>query len=550
VYTPPVLARWVAGLLAPSLQKKPGTIWDIACGDGALLAAVDRATGGGQDLIGVDVDPNAIQRAASAVPNARLICADSLNPIDLSDPADGLRALAEGAPADAVILNPPWGARLPAPANHFRARGYRLATGQFDSYDLFIELSLNLLTPDGIAAFIIPDSLFQPEHGPLRRLLLEKCALQLIARIGEGMFPGVYRGAAILVARNRPPGRSHRVACFRLGPQERRAILEGRETFEEAQRRGVHHVRQASFLERPGTPFRIDVREGDGHTLDRIERIPGLRWREMLVSGRGIELSKAGWVVVCPSCGTARPRPKRNQVTCSGCGQHLPLQELLAKQIITLARNEAEGHQWAPLIAGEDVDRYSCASSRRIELGVRGIDYKVDAMDVHEKLLVRKTGVGIKAAIDGTRAFTTQVVFHYSPRGSEPEFLLDYLLGVLNSRVLAAYHLRTNGDSEWRSHPYITQSVIEQLPVPDLQQGTRRWRQARAIARAVARRRQTDDHSLRADLEIESLVAGLYELSAGDCNWVCNVLEEAQPLAAIRALRLTRDSPLRPVRVT
>jgi hypothetical protein len=168
-------------------------------------------------------------------------------------------------------------------------------------------------------------------------------------------------------------------------------------------------------------------------------------------------------------------------------------------------------------------------------------------------LLVRKTGVGLKAAIDESGALTNQVVFHFVEHQGipVPEFLLDYMLGILCSRVLLAYHLRRSGENEWRSHPYVTPKMLMSLPVPPFKEGTWHWRQARAIADAARARQGADQSSdvMTLDLNVERLVAGMYDISEEQIEWVANVLDEAQALEPIRSLRISDPSLLKAVRV-
>jgi adenine-specific DNA-methyltransferase len=200
---------------------------------------------------------------------------------------------------------------------------------------------------------------------------------------------------------------------------------------------------------------------------------------------------------------------------------------------------------WRALIAGEDVRRYAARPSRRIRIDVPGIAYKRANAFAGAKLLVRKTGVGLTSAVDESGAYTTQVVFHYKPRDPGDAFLLDYLAGVLSSRMLLAYYLRTRGESEWRSHPYVTQKVIEELPIPTPASGTQTHAQARAIACAARARRVAADVTL--ELELERLVCGLYDLGPADWRWALRVLDAAQSLEGIKELRLPQDTPLSPL---
>ena len=94
--------------------------------------------------------------------------------------------------------------------------------GQFDSYELFIELGRRLLREGGMLGFIIPDSITLPEHELLRRMLLEQTALTRLLRAGEGIFPSVFRAAFFLCFANRPPppGQRIRVGTLRKAHRE------------------------------------------------------------------------------------------------------------------------------------------------------------------------------------------------------------------------------------------------------------------------------------------------------------------------------------------
>ena len=117
-----------------------------------------------------------------------------------------------GASPSALIANPPWGADIARNARELAAAGYELATGQYDSYKLFVERLVHTwLEPGTPAAFILPDSIFLPEHEPLRALLIERSTLRLVARLGEGFFPGIYRGASVIVLSVGPPPKNSMV---------------------------------------------------------------------------------------------------------------------------------------------------------------------------------------------------------------------------------------------------------------------------------------------------------------------------------------------------
>jgi adenine-specific DNA-methyltransferase len=538
VYTPAPLARWVAGLLSDALPRGPVTVADLACGRAALLAAV-RERRRDARLVGVDVDDGDLRLAAAALRGARLIEADAL----------ALRKRHPLGQVDGVILNPPWGIALDRDARTLRALGYSLARGQFDSANLFVELALAVLREGGVAAFILPDSIFFPEHAPLRRLLLARTELLHVARLGEGFFAGVFRGAAVVLARNAAPAAGHAVECLSLGATERRAVLAGRLTLDQVRARRAHAVPQARFAGTRAAAFEISVRHEQAPLVAAL-REQGGAWARWFDSGRGVELSKSGEVVRCASCAHAWPRPRRPRVlTCPRCGAAAHSAQLALELVVRAAPTGGAsaqtltpplaggaGRGWAPLIAGVDVRRYRAAPSREIRTGVPGISYKLPAARRGSRILVRKTGVGLRAALTSAEAFTTQVVFHYVPAPRSPQYLAAYVQGVLSSRVMLAFHLLSSGESEWRSHPYVTQRVIDGLPIPDPVADPARHAQAGAIA-AGARALAARPDDLEADLALEGLVAGLFGLDRAGVAAAAAVLDGAQSLAGIRDLR-------------
>lgn len=539
VFTPTFLAEWVASLLSEVCHSETPMIADLGCGSGNLLSAASTQFASGE-LVGVEIDSPSARIAGDLLGRSTRIIVDDV----LTPRSSGGMPLASywierlGRQPDALIMNPPWGADHTVGRGDALSRGLTLARGQFDTYDLFCELALQVLRPGGAYAFIIPDSIFLPEHEQLRRLLVTRTSVSLIARLGEGIFPGVYRGCAIVLGCVNPPQAGHRVECIRLTKSDRRSLQHGR-TLADCRSKVAHFVPQARFIEAPSCEFDIDVSVTDA-TIARVLDLGG-GWTLPLHSRRGVELSKFGRVVFCSSCGTARPKPKDDAACCLQCAGTLSG----TTHTIISERPTKEG-TWRPFIAGEDVRRYAAESRRWIRTGIPGINYKASHDSQVPRILIRKTGVGLNAALDSSAAFTNQVVFEYTVADQAFDFsYLHYALGVLCSRVLLAVHLKRGGDLEWRSHPYVTQKTLAQLPIPLPRPRTREWHQAAAIAGAV----EAHISGQESDLHIEALVGGLYGLSVDDMRWVAEVLSSAGNLEGITNMRLPVDQVIQPITV-
>lgn len=531
-YTPRAIASWLGSELiaAAGPSSRVLTALDPASGDGELLEAVrSAARPGGVRMLAVDIDGDAVEEARRRLGgSATVLQGDGLT-VPLVD--------LDGCKPDVVIANPPWGASLSRSASAYREAGYTLARGQFDSYDLFVEAAVRTVAPGGVIGLVLPDSLLLPEHEPTRRLLLAETQLLRLVRLGEGIFDGVFRGTVLLVARRVRAEPNGSVQCARLHFDRRGELLRGTLPLDGALE--FHAVAQSRFAANPHAEFDLDVR-ADEEPFFQMSRRSGFAWEGLVTWGRGIEIGKDGRVCRCPHCGISKALPRVGPYRCDVCSrEHGPAS---IGAIIRPPSSSEPSPGWAPLVVGSDVERYSVRPSREIQLAVPGIRYKSDAGLGQRKLLVRKTGVGIQAAIDESGAQTVQAVFHFIHTASAPKHTIDYLLGVLNSRPMQAFHLRQSGDHEWRSHPYVTPRVLRALPIPDMEEG----RDTRIVARRIASlsakmsRRPTE----AVDLQIDAAVLELYGLGASGSDWSRQVLAGAQQLKAIARLAIGGRLPV------
>ncbi len=537
VYTPTFLANWVAKSVLDYVEGDNIVAIDPACGDGELLSAMRNQSQKEIYCIGMDIDKEAVSRAKDNLG----VCSEFHEMNSLLQSREKpyqqeWRKLNGKKPIDVLIANPPWGSDLSHVRDDLINAGYQLAKGQFDAWDLFVELSLSQVKPGGHIAFIIPDSIFLPEHEDLRRLLCKKTSILLIARLGEGFFKSVFRGTTVVILQNKPASPKHRTEVLRLDSKARKLILKNESSLEDARKKLSHRISQKRFSADNHCSWDIDFREKEH---DRFQEIFSSHkdWASFLETGRGVELSKYGKVIQCKKCSQVTPKPRIPRfIECSGCGVKYHSSQA---EVISITTNEVdEKEEWVNFLVGEDVGRYDASPSRLLKREVQGINYKDESVYSTERLLIRKTGLGINAAIVDEEAYTNQVVFHYYVKDTKkvPSFYLSYILGVLNSRTLFAYHLRKNGENEWRSHPYVTQKVLSRFPIPSIGMDGFPIDQAKAIARKVNSIRKSKNRT-KLELELECLVAGLFNLNEDDVRWVKHVICSAQELAPMKEMK-------------
>ncbi len=192
VATPPEVVSWMVALAAP--QRPRVRVLEPACGDAPFLTAFADRYGIAHELVGVDIDPEAVARARRRLPSATFLEEDFL-----------LWQL--GEPFDIIIGNPPYG--IIGDASHYPIhllkerkelykRRFQTWRGKFNIYGAFIEHAVNLLRPDGRLVFVVPSTwLLLDDFAPLRRFLAREGRLE-VYYIGRA-FPGRNVVAVVLV---------------------------------------------------------------------------------------------------------------------------------------------------------------------------------------------------------------------------------------------------------------------------------------------------------------------------------------------------------------
>ncbi len=313
--------------------------------------------------------------------------------------------LSEGG-FDVVVGNPPWveSKKFKGEDNKFYRDNYSVATGQYDLFTLFVEKSLSLLKDGGLLGFIIPDRFMTNlDYAQFRKFLLDNFAIKEIIAVGEGVFKGVQMPSAILIL-EKEPNKSKKEKSLIAVSQS----LEGEK----------QEISQKEFLENEGYIFSIF---GDSDLRSKIveESIP---FGKLVDNARGVEIGKKNALI--------------SDEKCTGCVNFL---------------------------VGEDIDRYSIKGRHFLKLGAPNVDYKDPSLYKGDKILVRKTGSGIRAVVDKD-SYVIQVIYIFKKK-SEAIYALHYLLALLNSKLMNYYYWATFGEKGRKTFPHLTQGKVLQLPI-------------------------------------------------------------------------------------
>lgn len=204
-YTPAWLAKRLVETHLPDLDAAQ-TILDPSCGTGVFLLQLPKYLPLSH-LFGSDLNPvsvaltritMAIKYRISSLQEAECL-KHHIIVSDFLQRESATEKLSDSFTFDIILGNPPWGARLSAKEKENYRRHFSCAIGNsLETFDLFIEQSLNLLSDNGILSFVLPEAVLTVKaHTPIRRLLLDKTAVLSVEYLGE-VFDQVHCPSIIL----------------------------------------------------------------------------------------------------------------------------------------------------------------------------------------------------------------------------------------------------------------------------------------------------------------------------------------------------------------
>lgn len=363
----------------------------------------------GNTLIGVDIIPF----KGGLFENEEL---KKLNPLDFKA---AVPQILKANGFDVIIGNPPWGAELTQLSKKYLLQKYPwIDTKVKDSYSFFISAALNLLKPNGILGYIIPNTwLLLNTAGNFRKKILEKDVNE-IADYGDGVFKDATVESSTLIMTNRKSVKDD-VLVFRY--------RKGQEILNQITQKSLWLKDSASRI-----------------ILEMNKTYDGIIQKCKLGSDIFQTNSEIIWGI------------KPYQV---GYGDPPQTKEILDNRLFHSDKNQ--GDLWKPLLVGSNIDRYILNDSKiqYIKYG-KWLMYPSDESKMlGKKILMRQTSDKIRAVIDEAKFYCQNSVFIVTT-----SLDYEYLLALLNSSLFNFLYKLSNPQTE-KVFAEIKPSAIKSLPI-------------------------------------------------------------------------------------
>ncbi|MFW9950293.1 MAG: Eco57I restriction-modification methylase domain-containing protein, partial [Candidatus Thorarchaeota archaeon] len=333
-----------------------------------------------------------------------------------------------------------------------KKRNFVTNTGQYDYYQLFIEIGINLLKDEGYLGFIIPDSILTlSNRKKLRKFIYEQTLIKEISSVGSQFKdPNVANVILILRRSNDLLKRNKNVINVNV--------------------EAAAGVRSTKLLQNMiktwDYNFLINLNQKDVEIIYYLnnsftnlgELIKNTQYK-ILIS-RGVELTKSGKVIYCNNCKSYFPYPKGNLV-CRKCSSNLSKNNIEKIVVNTIPENSRD--VYFPFIF--TINRYKIKGKKFIELNKPGINYKNPEIYQNRIVIRQLNERNLICATYDDLSYTSQSLYNLKIIKSPIEqFNNHYLLGLINSDLLSYYFIKSFGSYK-TLFPRILIEKIKSLPI-------------------------------------------------------------------------------------
>ncbi len=392
-------------------------------------------------------------------------------------------------------------------------RDFKTSNGQYDYYQIFIELGIEVLKEGGKLGYIVPDSLLALSNSSnIRIYIYNNTLIKEIYHAGPKFNDLVVSNIIIILEKggNLKKRENNKIKII-LSDQKEKYLLQ-------------KSIKKWDFK------FLIHLNDMDLHIIDHLNedfpKLGDLNNNEgfKVWLSRGVELSKTGKIIFCEKCKLYFPIPKNN-LLCQKCGSQLEIERI--EKIIQEDIPENRIESFKSFLFS--INRYQIKEKKFIDITKKGINYK-DLKLYNDRIVIRQLNQNnlICAIYEKDFSLTSQSFYNLKIIQSPTrEFNHSYLLGIINSTLLSYYFIKSFGSYK-KLFPRILIEKIKNLPIK-IPETEKDKKFAKEIIKNVKILLETQGTSgiffENIQQEIDLLVFNLYQISNIDQHYILNYMK-------------------------
>ena len=411
---------------------------------------------------------------------------------------------------DFVVGNPPYLFIRNIPNEHrklIETRDLNTNMGQYDYYQIFLELGLRFLKDGGKLGYILPDSLLALSHRSIaRKYIYNATKIKEIYYTGPKFDKPVVSNIIIILQKEKDEKRREKnIINIKLSNNSTKQFYQ-------------------NLIKKWDYKFLIHLNDLDISILEYLNKyFPKLKdlindKNYKILLSRGVELGKEGKIIYCKKCKKYYPLPKKHLI-CPFCKSQLNHEHI--KCIIYPKVPESEEGVVKKFLYS--INRYEIKENKYIDMSKKGISYK-DPKIYENRIIIRQLSQNnlICATYDQDFSVTSQSVYNLKiVQSPKEEFNHFYLLGTINSQLLSYYFIKSFGSYK-KLFPRILIEKINQLPIK-IPQTERERNDAKMLIIKI--KKLLIRYEEKIQNEVDSLVFDLYGISMEQRKYIRKVLK-------------------------
>jgi len=413
---------------------------------------------------------------------------------------------------DYVVGNPPYLFIRDIPYDQrqiIESCNYKTNDGQYDYYQIFIELGLKILKNHGSLGYIVPDSLLAlSNRSILRKYIYNTTKIKEIYHTGPKFNDPIVSNIIIILEKEPSllEREKNKIRLKTLPNQE--------------------NVIPQRIIEKWNYKFLIHLNKTDISILDHLN-LNLIRLRDLnnnprfnFILSRGVELTKTGEIIYCENCGKYLPIP-RKLLKCGYCNSVLNKQNIEKIIYNTIPEDALKENCKLYLYS---IRRYQKTQYKYIDISRVGINYK--KLNIYEdRIVIRQLSQNNKicATYEENLSLTSQSFYNLKIKTSPiAEFNHFYLLGIINSTLLSYFFIKSFGTYK-KLFPRILIEKIKDFPVK-LPISEKDKQKVKKIIEIVKRILKNIDEMETLQKDVDDLIFDLYEISETNRKYILNYM--------------------------